>query len=79
MNKDNAWGLVFAGIAALSGLVYILRNGKDGASTVYNLPPLTYHEPTPVSNTLPAGQQSSNLPTGATDNKNKMPWPVYTV
>lgn len=70
MAKENAWGLVFAGIAALSGLVYILRSGKDGATNVYNFPPLqssvngaenvpsniNYQEPLP--NPVPANQSS---------------------
>lgn len=66
MNKNNVWGLVFAGVAALSGLVYILRGDKSG-TTVNNFAPLSsvngaenipsnlgYNEPLP--NPVPANQ-----------------------
>lgn len=60
--KDNKWGLVFAAIAALSGIVYILRGGRESGN-VYNFAPLQntaentptnlgYQEPLP--NPVPA-------------------------
>lgn len=80
MNKDNAWGLVFAGIAALSGLVYILRSGKDGGTVINNFPPLTssqnsaentpanlnYQEPLP--NPVPQNSQPIIIVDGAGQN-----------
>lgn len=60
MKSENAWGLVFAGIAALSGLVYILRSGKDGGTVINNFPPLTGSQNT--AENAPASSYQEPLP-----------------
>lgn len=78
--KDNFWSYLFAGIAALSGIVYLYQANQPQAAPVTNVfPPLNTSDPALASGTddpLPT-QDATTTTSPITQKQSRPTYPIY--
>jgi hypothetical protein len=81
MDKKNIWGLLFAGLSAVVGVITIVRMGKQQGTVTNNFPPLNTPDATPTV-AAPADASTASTPnvTTSTQGVSTLPvYPAYTV
>jgi hypothetical protein len=81
MNGKNIWGLLFAGISAIAGVIVIVNMGKTQGTTTNVFPPLNTPDATPsIASTADTQTAAQPDVTTSTQGVSKLPvQPVYVV